>query len=359
LIELLVVISIIAVLIALLLPAVQSAREAARRAQCTNNLKQIGLAMHNYHTANGAFPPGVPASRNAFNLMDGPGQACVNWMGWSAHGMLLAYLEAGPVYNSINFDFDPISWPSYPFNSTQTNTRLKTFLCPSDPFAGKTFMNNYYASEGTTFLASTGTDQVVCNARRTTGLFAYGYAYSLSDCGDGSSNTVAFSEGVVGNDNSFRQPWVTGVNVDSLGGQENYDAWSLVPPGSQPPGPTMTNILQTCNSVFATATPNHGLATNRGWYWAWGAEAQSLFSTIVPPNSQQYQWGQCRFGCQGCGTYSSDHSHITNATSDHPGGANVLFGDGSVRFVKSSIAMNVWWSLGTRDNGEIVSSDSY
>ena len=121
----------------------------------------------------------------------------------------------------------------------------------------------------------------------------------------------------------------------------------------------MSNILQSCSSVFATAGPNAGLSSNRGWYWAWGAEAQSLFSTIVPPSSTQYQWGQCRFGCQGCGTFSTDHAQITNATSNHPGGANVLLGDGSVRFIKSTIAINTWWSLGTRANGEIVSADSY
>src|SRR4051794_10220583 len=145
LIELLVVIAIIAVLISLLLPAVQSAREAARRAQCTNNLKQLGLAMHNYHTANGAFPPGAAASFNQLNLQDGPGKLCVNWMGWSAQGMLLGYMEAMPIYNAINFNFDPISWPSAPYNLTLVNTRLATFLCPSDSLAGRQFNNSYYA----------------------------------------------------------------------------------------------------------------------------------------------------------------------------------------------------------------------
>src|SRR5881227_3535901 len=103
LIELLVVIAIIAVLIALLLPAVQSAREAARRAQCTNNLKQIGLAMHNYHSAYGTFPMGVSASLNTWNSSHCGCSAQITWNGWSVHSMLLPYLEATPVYNAINF----------------------------------------------------------------------------------------------------------------------------------------------------------------------------------------------------------------------------------------------------------------
>jgi prepilin-type processing-associated H-X9-DG protein len=316
--------------------------------------------MHNYHTANNSFPPGAAGSRNQLNLMDGPGKACIAWMGWSAQGLLLSYMEGNPIYNAINFNFDPISWPSYPYNSTLSNTRLAIFLCPSDGLAGQQFINNYYACEGTYFDGAGNADNDRCIGSNTTGMFAYQYAYGLQQITDGSSNTVAFSEGLVGNgsDNN-RQKWVTGVNVDALGNQANTDAWSLIPPGQQPPGPTMSNILAQCNSVFATATNGNGLSTNRGWYWAWGAEAQTLFNTIVPPSSTQYQWGQCRFGCQPCGTYSTDHANLTNATSNHPGGCNVMLGDGSVRFIKSSIAMNTWWSLGTKSNGEVVSADSY
>src|SRR5262249_46634729 len=123
LIELLVVIAIIAVLIALLLPAVQSAREAARRAPCPNNLKQIGFAMHNSHTAYGTFPLGVSASNNTWNSANGC-SAQVTWTGWSVHSMLLPYLEASPVYNSINFAFDPLVCNSggAGFNTTAYNT---------------------------------------------------------------------------------------------------------------------------------------------------------------------------------------------------------------------------------------------
>ncbi len=131
LIELLVVIAIIAVLIALLLPAVQSAREAARRSQCTNNLKQIGLALHNYHDVNGSFPMG---SGNCYNG-NGTSNSYSSRLGFSAHSAMLPHLVQTAIYNSINFNWsvDENANPMRGILSTAMNAQIRTFLCPTDP----------------------------------------------------------------------------------------------------------------------------------------------------------------------------------------------------------------------------------
>src|SRR6516165_1694166 len=153
LIELLVVIAIIAVLIALLLPAVQSAREAARRAQCINNLKQIGLALHNYHTANDKFP--MACSKNPlWGAGDTDGDwGYGRWTGWSAQALLLGYMEQTPLYNAANFALGPgtagATLGSLP-NSTIYNTVISSFRCPSDPYANFDRNNSYNASIGST-----------------------------------------------------------------------------------------------------------------------------------------------------------------------------------------------------------------
>jgi prepilin-type N-terminal cleavage/methylation domain-containing protein/prepilin-type processing-associated H-X9-DG protein len=355
LIELLVVIAIIAVLIALLLPAVQAAREAARRAQCINNLKQIGLALHNYHQAVGTFPMGVSASNSAWNAGNGC-SALVTWNGWSVHGLLLPYLEATPVYNAINFAFDPLVCNSQNYQNTAFLTTIPGFLCPTDPYSGKStlgnsFLNNYCASIGTTI-------GIVQNyPSQSTGAFSYQTPYGIADLTDGTSSTVAFGESLTGAPNGRK------VNYRGNGVAGLCYAWILDASGN----PTQTlATLQSCNAAWNTVIANGGqfggtpnMGVNRGWYWGWGAEAMTLINTIVPPSSNQFPWNACRTGCQGCGNYDMDHSEIANVSSLHPGGANVAFADGHVQFVKSTISMTIWWALGTRANGEVVPSDAY
>ena len=350
LIELLVVIAIIAVLIGLLLPAVQAAREAARRAQCVNNLKQIGLALHNYHSANDAFPPGATM---AYGKEPGQPDALTNWNNWSANAMLLPYLEQTNISNAINFNIAvlyPSAFPLTAANTTMYDTRIASFLCPSDPEAGRVRINNYHMSLG----ASTNGPST-----NTTGIFANLVSRGIRDITDGSSNTIAFSEGLIANSTGgrTRAHSVVGVSAVSVEADvtRQLDVWNLVPVGSAPPGPKLAGYLQSCVDSLRTAAAAD-VKANKGERWAWGETGMTLFHTIVPPNSNQYAFGACRNDCGGC---SPDAAVFTNAQSNHSGGVNILMGDGSVRFAKDSISWNVWWSLGTKANGEAISSDAF
>ena len=341
LIELLVVIAIIGVLIALLLPAVQSAREAARRAQCTNNLKQIGLGLHNYQSTHNTFPMGSSRAPVASNPAENAW-----WGDWSAHAMLMPYLEQQPLFSAANFNVTAMGHtPADLMNSTVVNTRLAGFLCPSDGNAGRNYTNSYYGSVGTTSHHHHHIDY--------TGVFAKNVCYGLRDITDGSSNTIAFSEGLIAKPNGrSRASSVVGVSGAEIW---NLDVWSTVPVGTQPPSADVISRLQLCNNALLTG-PDNNVKNNKGERWAWGELGETLFHTIVPPNSKQYAFGACRFDCGGC---SPDNSDWVNAQSNHPGGVNIMMADGSVRFAKDTISWPIWWSLGTKANGEVVSADQY
>ena len=390
LIELLVVIAIIAVLIALLLPAVQAAREAARRAQCTNNLKQIGLALHNYHQANNSFPPGhsqsasVPGFQNAY----------AGWTEWSPQAMMLGYMEQTPAYNSINFAFcGGFSYGAY-CNVTVFNMTIASFMCPSDAQVNKggppnntpagpaawggnsaypPNINSYRGSIGTTtsrynWPPNTGyacctpnpfgftptTNYSTVQKPSSTGMFAYWVSYGIQNASDGTSNTIIFAESLVGDAGggsnssiSNRNNSVVNVTSNTATAAEAYDASSLS--YQNVIIPAIQQCLQTKLSGAAGT-----LATDNGNRWAWGAVGMTLFNTVIPPNGAQFN--DCRDSCKSC---SPDDSLFSNVQSSHPGGANVLMADGSARFIKNSIGPQTWMALGTKDVGEVVSADSY
>jgi len=343
LIELLVVIAIIAVLIALLLPAVQAAREAARRSQCINNMKQLGLGLHNYHSVADSFPIGM--SKNPFS------NACASapdpldyrgWAGWSAQAQMLGQMEQQALYNACNFAWNPrqdscgTTFASAS-NSTAVNSIVASFLCPSDAYSGTSRINNYQASRG---------PNTQSNPTTTPGLFARYTAYGVRHCTDGTSNTVAFCEVLVGNAIKNNYKGNGAVLVSPVG------AVDILNVQANPTG--VVQMFQACLAMMTTNTAN--IYNDNGYRWADGRQGYSLMCTVAVPSDSLAPFSGCRLNA----TYSgSDSQQLTNAGSNHPGGGNVLFGDGSVRFVKSSLNRNTWWALGTKDGGEVVSSDSY
>ena len=353
LIELLVVIAIIAVLIALLLPAVQAAREAARRSQCVNNMKQMGLAIHNYHNIHNVFPMGVTSGMYDATLVYNAKQ------NMSLHCLILPFIEQTNVYNAINFNWgceDSNTVLCYLINSTAHTAQINTFVCPSDPNAGRPDFNNtsntnsYYGCVGTSmFFSQIGTNAPFANLNvtdlqmSTTGLFTYMRCYGLNTCIDGSSNTIAFAECVVGNQSQQSKQKRTGVlNVGAIQGYETDNALNSLANAKL--------ALQACQAAWA-AGGNQDL--QRGENWAHGSMAMTLFNTVGTPNEFGDSWTYCsRIG-------SGSRSDINSSDSYHPGGVNVTMGDGSVRFIKDSINMQTWMSLGTKSGGEVISADQY
>ncbi|HWE40214.1 MAG TPA: DUF1559 domain-containing protein [Isosphaeraceae bacterium] len=311
LIELLVVIAIIGVLIALLLPAVQQAREAARRAQCNNNLKQIGLALHNYEGSYGSLP-----YSNFFGISVSP------------HARILPYMEQKPLYDSINFSF---AW-SDPSNLTVTATSIAAFLCPSDPqdqvpagWAG----TNYRANTGNNLSFGYGpSDPSGVNATMPppNGLFFWDLTCKFAQITDGLSNTAMFSEHLKGD-------FSNGVAT------ERSDTFR---PGTFPALPD--DAVTQCNAIDSTNLALQGIS-NVGAPWIEQYHSTTNYSHVGRPNARSCMFPPNRI--------------MTNANSQHPGGVNVLMGDGSGRFVKDTISVVAWRALGSRNGQEVISSDSY
>lgn len=300
-VELLVTIAIIAILAALLLPAVQQAREASRRVVCANNMRQIGLAMHQYVSGHGVFPAGQGAKSQSFLVT------------------ILAHLDGQPLYDAINHDVDV----SGPENHTGMATRLSVFLCPSDTREPYGYPTSYAGNSGDGYYPN-----------KSNGLFSTTDIpqerwLPFGGLTDGASTTAAVSE------------WL----VSGLGDSDPRRAFHLSPVGA--PSDNLAFEIR-CRSLAGMVSRVSPRA--EPWYdGLWSKTLYDHFFGINMPN--------CSNAIRSPAARAQDTLGTSPAASCHPSGANVLFADGHLVFVRESIALAAWRALGTRDGGEIVTID--
>ncbi len=324
LVELLVVIAIIGILVALLLPAVQSAREAARRLQCINHVKQLVLAAHNYHAAYESFPPGRTLPNHS----------------WSAHARLLPYIEQSAAYELVDFNQPP--------TSKAAAIHFSLYRCPSDSgdrmTGGEPGHQKGWGRVNYKACAGSDTGQWLGNAQgeQSDGVFRTNYYCTIADIRDGTSNTALFAEALIGDGAHY--------TITSPGD------WFKIDPSHK----TRATVYQACSAID-TSNPNDANLQGRsnqiacsGRNWIWGNFVPNRYNHVMPPNGTS------------CGRYSgsgsfdasvNDAGGATTASSRHTGGVTVGIADGSVRFINESIAIANWWALGSIDGGEVMRWD--
>lgn len=359
LIELLVVIAIIAVLIALLLPAVQAAREAARRSQCVNNLKQLGLAVHNYHSVNNRFPADGVFLGPAYGTAPGVGPG---W-GWNASWTtsLLPQFEQQAMYNSYNFKIGADDAG----NNTVSSSLISSLICPSDsitirpgaaygPWAPSSYHGNHGGPGVISNWSGTITQNYTNNPAAWWGADSNMAYFGFEAVTDGSSNTALFSEKLVGLSGNPK------VMLNS--GNAKRAIFPAAYTGAiNQPGVTTTTVLSylaMCISLTVTTPSNSSWVSGALWSmsYPWHT-ANSSYTHFNTPNKIS-----CYSTSDTAGPGSQEQggtSGMINATSNHSGGVNVCMADGSVKFVKDTINAVTWWAIGTKSGGEVVSADSY
>lgn len=325
LVELLVVIAIIGVLVALLLPAVQAAREAARRSACSNNLKQMGLAMHNYHDVYGKF------ARN-YTLVGGNA-----WEALSANYAILPYVEQQPLYDLQQPNLANWSWT---YGNTM-NTKLSVFLCPSAPPGSRRGSHPQgWDGPGGNYAWSTGSRiETVWAGDNFNGIISYQTDRKMADVTDGLSNTLLASEVLAGSGQT------------SGSGRFPYDVFyagnGVFTAVANREFPTQAEL----NTIGSTAKNSPtGFKSNNGNMWAWYAAAFSTLTTAAPPN-----WSYPSAGGDCCPGGSHDWGYgIIPPRSRHPGVVNAVLGDASVRTISNTIDILTFQRLGNRRDGQVL-----
>jgi prepilin-type N-terminal cleavage/methylation domain-containing protein/prepilin-type processing-associated H-X9-DG protein len=328
LIELLVVIAIIAVLIGLLLPAIQKVREAAARTQCENNLKQLGLAMHNYYDSYTSFPTGNGKGPFGPN----PGTDWESWYILSVSYQILPFIEQNNLYQLFEARKNQTRRATWDNADAPATQRLSLFICPSSPLLTNGYAGTNYLWCTGSFIATGGCNSPNNPTRGNTGVIVADVATRMADIVDGTSNTILASEYL---------PATSGTDTEN-----GFKAVSAI---------TVANrafITQAELDVVAAA-PAARILTNNGRWWAWYSHSNSLFNTAAPPN-----W-KCQNGAGGAGVGNAGIAWdsclgIVPALSKHTGGVNVCLADGSVRFIRDTIDLLTWQRLGNIKDGGVL-----
>ena len=333
LIELLVVIAIIAILVALLLPAVQQAREAARRSQCKSNLKQFGIALHNYHDVNTVFPRFGHGS-----TLDGAGGD--GWRSFSAHAMILPYVDQAPLYETIDFNINACC--NGPNNDALLNNiKIAAFRCPSDsPPSNMGAPNNYAVCMGPNFGFSADVNQGQQN-----GAFNRHAVVNFAAITDGTSNVIAASEIITTDQGGApgTQEELSRVREgQSITGEySNPRAW----PRGGTPAITEANV-RTWEAAASAITAINGNRVGDKWFH--GEPMRTAYNTLLTPNSKT---PNASFHCGGC---HYDGGGLFGARSKHTGGVHAVLCDGAVRFISENIDWTTYQALGGRNDGTEV-----